>query len=280
MDRKLAPLLSARPGSRWLEPSVDIDRPLAATHGGLLPRRFWKGLAASTERTAKVAMTSAALMLGAFWLGRTTASHTEPAPGTAKHAAHAPPSQSVPVPTKAERQPASSASSARSGLAESEPPAAPVAVEPAPLVARPKSSRAAPPAAAGVKKAPNGSDDIDALGKIEVALRRGDAKGALAKLDGLGKPSQQRLRRLANVLRAVALCELGHLDEGRRLLEQIGEHRELSLFTERVGRACQLGHEQPQVVVTPPHQGVGRASTQRAPSETSGRSSTSASALQ
>lgn len=277
MERKLAPLLSAGPGSQSLEPSVDIDRPLAASHGALLPRRFWKGLAASTERTAKVAVTSAALMVGAFWLGRTTANPTEPASGIAEQAVSAPPAQTLPVPARTERPPASSA---LSGPAESVPPAEPVPVEPAPVVARPESARATPPEAPRAEKAPKASDDIDALGKIEVALRRGDAKGALAKLDELGKPSQLRLRRLANVLRAVALCELGHLDEGRRLLEQIGAHRELSLFTERVGRACQLGHEQPRVLVKPLHEGVGRASTQRAPFETSGRSSTDAPALQ
>lgn len=236
MERKLAPLLAPSPGARPPAASIDLGPLLAAGRGTALPRQSWKGLAASAGLTPKVAMTSVALMVGAFWLGRTSANRAEPASSVVKQAAYALPSETLPVPPKTQRQ---AARAALPDPTQSAPRAETVPADPAPDSARLQASRPAPRKPAGSQQHPSASDDIDALGQVEVALRRGNPKTALAKLAQIGTPTQPPLQRLANVLRAITLCELGQLDEGRRLMAQ---QPEVTPFGARLAHACQPEH--------------------------------------
>lgn len=245
MEQKLAPMFAAGPGARVLEPSVDLGSwpPSSALSGrGGLRQLLWRGAPGG----AVVAATSAALLAGAFWLGRLTAKPEGRPPDAPRN-----PIAALPVPPltqfdsgddNAPSDDASSddhASGADPGL-----PSRPATVEPVSSIAFVPSPKPAPLRAAPAKTPAKTVDAVSALGEIEVALRRGKPELALAKLDELGRPAQPRLRALAKLLRAVALCEAGQLEVGRARVPQL-ERQGLSMFEARLARACRLSEAAP-----------------------------------
>ncbi len=220
MDRKLAPLLTAGAGSMLLEPSVEL-RPDRVLGIGSAPRGGpWESFTASTLGKSSLGLMSVALMVGAFWVGRTTS----------KRAGLAAPVEPQTVSASdVPRHPELVVMQRELAPAEPEVNAVPAKAVPTPI---PRS-----PAANKVRKAPDG---LAVLANVELALREGNPKQALAGLEQLGEPASIPLRHLARILRAVALCNAGRLAEGRRLAAQIQAEGESSVFAARLERACEL----------------------------------------
>jgi hypothetical protein len=244
MELELAPLFAAGPGSVLLER-------LAEPRIGLGPRTWgpWQSFGGSGWGKLSFGAASVVLMVGAFWLGRTTGKQSESASSVPRldsaprvqddaespAAGHA--FALAPLPT----QPADRV------LASSIPASAEAANAASPNEASPKtqpssgvlpSSAGLPDPKAMASSSARAVDGITLLGQVELALREGHPRAALRELRGLDGASPPRLQHLARVLRAVALCDAGDLDEGRHLVAQIEELRTSSVFAARLKHAC------------------------------------------
>lgn len=240
MELELAPLFAAGPGSMLLGPS---------TAGP------WQKSGGSGWGKLPFGAASVALMVGAFWLGRTTSQQSDSssrlapldsaarvqdaAEAAAGHAVAVVPlrAQSAdPVPASSTPSSADAANAASSTQAS--------------LKARPSSgvpsSAGVPAPGAVAASSARAVDGITLLGEVELALREGHPRAALRELRGLDAASPPRLQHLARVLRAVALCDAGDLDEGRQLVAQIEERRTNSVFAARLERACTSATDGPR----------------------------------
>lgn len=215
MSLKLGPMLAAGAGSLLLKPSVELA---AALNGASAPGLSgWQRLTTSAWGKLTFGVLTVALMAGAFCLGRVTSRRAEPvATAMLQVVSTAQLSVKTEPMSVNHEEPAEPASNVVAVIA------------PRVSVSKPKSEKAA--------RSPDG---LASLGEVELALRRGNPRAALARLDELGAPTSTRLRRLSRVLRAIALCDAGRVDEGRALLGQMQENRGSSVFAARLERACE-----------------------------------------
>lgn len=220
MSLKLAPMLAAGAGSLLLKPSVEVAA--ALNRGSATGLWRWEKLAGSAGGKLAFGALTVALMVGAFCLGRVTSRGAEPVAAAIAQGVTPQGVETAQLSVKTEppsvdpERPAEPAPNAVAIIA----PRAPVS----------KPKRASTPRSA---------DGLAILGEVELSLRRGNPKAALARLDELGEPASSRLRHLSRVLRAIALCDAGRVDEGRGLIEQIQEDRGSSVFAARLERACE-----------------------------------------
>jgi len=229
MSRHLAPLFAAGAGSLSLEPSVEVSE--AASRSSATGLWRWQKLTSAVWGKLTLGMLTTALMAGAFWLGSVTSQGARPAaPAVLAAPALAP----APPPVRLE-------------LFRVEPESAtePVSRSRPALAAR--ASVAKPRSATRSRHA----DGLAILGDVELALRRKEPRAALARLDELGKPASAQIEHLARVLRAIALCDAGRLDEGRRWIGRLSPERESSVFAARLEAACGGSPGEARVVPEP-----------------------------
>lgn len=215
MSLKLAPMLAAGAGSMLLKPSVEVAA--ALNRGSATGLWGWEKLTGSAWGKLAFAVLTSALMVGAFCLGRVTSRRAEPV-----LAAMPPVLSTAQLSVKTELV-----------RADHERP-----IEPAPSFV----PVTVPPASVSKPKAGNTSRSVDGLtilGEVELSLRQRNPRAALARLDELGEPASRRLRHLSRVLRAIALCDAGRLDEGRGMIGQLGGDQGSSVFAARLDRACE-----------------------------------------